>query len=268
MILSTASPALSNEGAWLLIAVAVVLYALAALPAGPLRRFSAAALLGGFALHALLLLIDIGGIGLPERGARLGFGPVLSMTVWLVVGVYTVESRLVPLPAVRQWLGIAGVMAVGVAGLFPGEVKPPAGAGAAALRAGGELLRLFGAAVLHGLMLDADERRLRRGGLAGAGSSRAMGMPLLQLERLTFRFVQAGFVVLTATLALGVLNTVHWRWGDHKAVFSLLAWSVFAALLAGRHLRGWRGRHATRATVGQSRMMKNSIQLDGMSVVQ
>ena len=68
----------------------------------------------------------------------------------------------------------------------------------------------------------------------------------LQLERLTFRFVQAGFVVLTATLALGVLNTVHWRWGDHKAVFSLLAWSVFAALLAGRHLRGWRGRHATR----------------------
>ncbi len=247
MILSTASPALSNEGAWLLIAVAVVLYALAALPAGPLRRFSAAALLGGFALHALLLLIDIGGIGLPERGARLGFGPVLSMTVWLVVGVYTVESRLVPLPAVRQWLGIAGVMAVGVAGLFPGEVKPISSALAPLhFVLGVSSYGLFGAAVLHGLMLDAAERRLRRGGLAGAGSSRAMGMPLLQLERLTFRFVQAGFVVLTATLALGVLNTVHWRWGDHKAVFSLLAWSVFAALLAGRHLRGWRGRHATR----------------------
>ena len=117
MILSTASPALGTDGAWLLVAVAVGLYALAALPTGPLRRFSAAALLGGLALHALLLVIDIGGFGLPMPGARLGFGPVLSMTVWLVVVVYTIESRFVPLPAVRQWLGIAGVLAVGVAAL-------------------------------------------------------------------------------------------------------------------------------------------------------
>jgi ABC-type uncharacterized transport system permease subunit len=71
-------------------------------------------------------------------------------------------------------------------------------------------------------------------------------MPLLQLERLTFRFVEVGFIVLTATLVLGVVTTVHWRWNDHKAVFSLMAWAVFAALLVGRRLRGWRGRRATR----------------------
>jgi ABC-type uncharacterized transport system permease subunit len=29
-------------------------------------------------------------------------------------------------------------------------------------------------------------------------------------------------------------------------VFSLLGWAVFAALLAGRKLSGWRGRRATR----------------------
>ena len=29
-------------------------------------------------------------------------------------------------------------------------------------------------------------------------------------------------------------------------MFSLLAWAVFAALLLGRHLRGWRGKRATR----------------------
>ena len=68
-------------------------------------------------------------------------------------------------------------------------------------------------------------------------------MPLLQLERLTFRFVEAGFAVLTATLLIGALSSVHWVW-DHKTVFSLLAWIVFAALLAGRWLRGWRGRRA------------------------
>ena len=70
-------------------------------------------------------------------------------------------------------------------------------------------------------------------------------MPLLQLERLTFRFVEAGFVVLSAALLLGVLTTPQWRW-DHKTIFSLLGWGVFAALLAGRKLQGWRGRRATR----------------------
>jgi ABC-type uncharacterized transport system permease subunit len=70
-------------------------------------------------------------------------------------------------------------------------------------------------------------------------------MPLLQLERLTFRFVQVGFVVLSAAVLLGFATTPQWRW-DHKTVFSLLGWAVFAALLIGRHLRGWRGRRATR----------------------
>jgi ABC-type uncharacterized transport system permease subunit len=70
-------------------------------------------------------------------------------------------------------------------------------------------------------------------------------MPLLQLERLTFRFVQAGFCVLTATLVMGALTAAQWRW-DHKIVFSLLGWAVFAALLWGRQVQGWRGRRATR----------------------
>jgi ABC-type uncharacterized transport system permease subunit len=70
-------------------------------------------------------------------------------------------------------------------------------------------------------------------------------MPLLRLERLTFRFVGAGFAVLTAALVLGWWNAQPWRW-DHKTVFSMLGWLVFAALLAGRRAFGWRGRRATR----------------------
>jgi ABC-type uncharacterized transport system permease subunit len=249
MILSSASPMLAPGGGLVLVAVAALMYALAAVPALALRRLSAAALLGGFVLHALLLLVDIGGFGQAQPGARLGFGPVLSMTVWLVIAVYTVESRLVPLPAVRQWLGVAGVGAVLVAALFPGEPRVMQSALAPlhfALGVGS--YGLFAAAVLHGLLLDAAERRLRP---AAAGGPRlppgpAFGMPLLQLERITFRFVEAGFSVLTATLVLGFVSMVQWRWGDHKAVFSVLAWGVFAALLLGRRLRGWRGRKATR----------------------
>lgn len=236
---------LGPSGPWPLVAVAAFLYLLAAAPVQALRRFAVAAFLGGFALHALLLLIDIAGLGQPDAGARLGFGPVLSMTVWLVALVYTVESRLLPLPAVRQWLGLLGAVAVGVAAFFPGEAKRAATALAPlhfALGVGS--YALFGAAVLHGLMLDASERRLRAG-LSGAAEGKTRGMPLLQLERLTFNFVAAGFAALSATLVLGLMTSGPWRI-EHKTVFAMLAWLVFAALLAGRHWRGWRGRRATR----------------------
>ena len=250
MILSTASPVLAPGGGLLLVAVALLLYTLAALPVPLLQRFSAAALLGGWMLHGVLLVIDIAGIGLPQPGARLGFAPVLSVTVWLVIAVYAVESRFAPLLTVRRALAVAGVLAVGVMAAFPGEVRPITSTLAPLhFVLGVSAYGLFGAAVLHALMLDAAERRLRAGGPAGrlqALGPSAMGMPLLQLERVTFHFVEAGFAVLTATLVLGVVNTVQWSWADHKAVFSLLAWAVFAALLLGRRLRGWRGRRATR----------------------
>jgi hypothetical protein len=227
--------------------VAAVLYALATLPRRTLRAFRRRRWWGLRAAR-LLLVIDIGGIGLADARRAAGFraGAVDDG----VAGDRRLHGGKPPRAAARRApvAGLAGRVAVGVAALFPGEVKPIFGAGAAALRAGRvSSYGLFGAAVLHALMLDAAERRLRRGRAgAAAGGRQAFGMPLLQLERLTFRFVQAGFVVLTATLVLGVLNTVHWRWGDHKTVFSLLAWAVFAALLAGRQLRGWRGRRATR----------------------
>jgi ABC-type uncharacterized transport system permease subunit len=250
MILSTPSPTLAPGGGLLLVAVAMVLYLVAALPWPAMRRLSSPALVGAWLLHGLLLVIDIAGVGQAEPGARLGFAPVLSMTVWLVIAVYTVESRLVPLPGVRLGLAASGLLAVLVCAAFPGEMRPissPLAPLHFALGVGA--YALFGAAVLHAVMLDAAERRLRGGGGGGARMASlapsAMGMPLLQLERVTFRFVQAGFVVLTATLALGVATTVQWRWSDHKAVFSLMAWVVFAGLLLGRRLRGWRGRRAT-----------------------
>jgi ABC-type uncharacterized transport system permease subunit len=210
-------------------------------------------LLGGFVLHALLLIIDIGGFGSDVPGARLGFGPVLSTAVWMVIAVYTVESRLLPLPVVRQWLGLAGIVAVLLAATFPGDPRLMHSALAPlhfALGVGS--YGLFGAAVLHGIWLDAAERRLRGSGaaaLAPLAAGKPQGMPLLQLERITFRFVEVGFIVLTATLLLGVVSwfaTPSGRWLEHKTVFSVLAWGVIGALLIGRRVRGWRGRQATR----------------------
>ena len=77
------------------------------------------------------------------------------------------------------------------------------------------------------------------------GAALALGMPLLKLERLTFRFVEAGFAVLTVALLFGLVSP-NWQWRDHKTVLSLLGWATFAALIGGRLWRGWRGRQATR----------------------
>ena len=252
MILSPGSSLASSAVALLPAGAAIVCYAVATFPAKSLLKATTGALVAAWLLHFLVLVLDIGGWSQSTPGARLGFASVLSITVWLVIAVHEVESRFVPLPTVRVILAPAGAWAVLLAIVFPAEPKLVVSSPLAPLHfaLGVASYGLLGAAALHAAMLDAAERRLRsgKGGAALAAArpaNTAMGMPLMQLERLTFRFVEAGFVVLTAALLLGVITTTQWHW-DHKTVFSLLGWAVFAGLLAGRHFRGWRGRRATR----------------------
>jgi ABC-type uncharacterized transport system permease subunit len=247
MILSLAPLDSLGAAPLVLALVSTLAYGVAALPAQADSRLPAPALVAGWLLHALLLALDIGGWGRGEPGARLGFGPVLSLTVWLVLAVHEVESRFVPLPGLRRVLALSGAFVVLLAWAFPGEVRPAASPLAPVhWMLGVASYALFGAAVVHATLLDAAERRMRlRSPAAPAAAPGAMGLPLLGLERLTFRFVEAGFVVLSLALLLGVMTSAQWRW-DHKTVFSLLGWAVFAGLLAGRRWRGWRGRRATR----------------------
>lgn len=222
---------------------ALVAYGVAALAAG--TRASAPALALGWAAHGVLLALDIFG----GSAMRFGFAPVLSLTVWLVLAVHAVESRFVPLPAVRRALAIAGAAVVLLVAAFPGEMRGEAASRWLPLHwlLGVACYGLFGAAVLHAVMLDAAERRLRPGAAPLGAPERPgpLGLPLLKLERLTFRFVEAGFVVLSAALLFGLWSAAGWRW-DHKNVLSVLGWATFAALLVGRYRYGWRGRRATR----------------------
>ena len=247
MILSLGSSGAAGAFTLAASAVAMLAYAAAALAGGtdPDRRWPALAWQVGWLAHAMALVIDFAGLDQPPGGAaRFGFAPVLSITAWLVLAVHAIESRLVPLPQVRRALAVLGAAVVLLALLFPGEPHPMATSPWVPLHwmLGVASYGLFGAAVLHASMLDAADRQLRLKTGPGTGP---FGMPLLRLERLTFRFVDAGFAVLTATLLLGAWSTPQWHW-NHKTVFSLLGWTVFAALIAGRHLWGWRGRRATR----------------------
>lgn len=237
MILSAPPEALF---AWLAIAG----YGLACLPAEPRRHWPAYLFTAAWILHAMVLAFSADLWGDGAHGLRLGFSPVLSFTVWLVLLVYAVESHVVPVAEVRRVLALCGAAAVTLAWLYPGDVLVVAESRWAPMHwvLGLTSYGLFGAAVLHALMLDSAEQRLRK---RSAGPPMAFGMPLLKLERLTYRFVEAGFVVLTLALILGMVQP-NWRWRDHKTVLSLLGWATFAGLIAGRQWRGWRGRQATR----------------------
>jgi ABC-type uncharacterized transport system permease subunit len=180
---------------------------------------------------------------------RFGFGPALSATAWLVLCVYAVESRALPrLQSHRGTVALAA-MAVVLANLFPGADLAPASSVWQPVHwaLGIASYGLFAAAVIHGALMSAAERRMR-----SALEPRA-GLPVLTLERLTFHLVAAGFVSLTLTLAMAIfkadvlygMGNAHWRW-DHKTVLSLASWLVFAVLLLGRHVMGWRGPKAVR----------------------
>ena len=235
--------------------LALLAYALAASLAerapGGLRWY----LLAGWILHAAAIGIDTSGIGTQVLGARFGFAPALSVTLWLVITVYVAESRFLPINGVRRTLAVLGAIAVVLALLFPGELRPHAASRWAPIHwvLGIASYGLFGAAVLHAAMLNRADRQMRLNlqpaRLATAGvphvATPPMGLPLMRLERLTFRFVSAGFVVLSMAIFLGWLFADPWRW-DHKVVFSILGWLVYAGLLTGRRRFGWRGPQATR----------------------
>ncbi len=207
--------------------------------------------------HGTGLWTHVLGIGESFGGARFGFAPALSAAAWLVVAVYGIENRFVPLLGVRRALAGLGFATLLLVLLYPGETHLYPTSPWAPLHwlLGIVSYGLFGAAVLHAVLLDRAERALRQrmplndAALADARPTATKplptGLPLLKLEALTFRFVSAGFGVLTAAIVLGIGFTPAWRW-DHKTVFSMLGWLVFAGLLLGRRRFGWRGRRATR----------------------
>jgi ABC-type uncharacterized transport system permease subunit len=109
---------------------------------------------------------------------------------------------------------------------------------------------LFTIASLHVLLMALLEQRLHGGELPVALRKLP---PLLTMETLLFRIITAGFVLLTLTLATGIMFSEE-LFGkalrfEHKTVFGILSWLIFAALLGGRRLYGWRGRIAVRWTL-------------------
>jgi len=106
---------------------------------------------------------------------------------------------------------------------------------------------LFAAAVTALLLVFLD-RRLRTRRIADLPS----GLPPLDaLERVMFRLIAAGFILLTLALFTGFVFVTNLFTQNlvQKTVLSLAAWVVFGVLLIGRTRFGWRGRSAVQWTL-------------------
>lgn len=195
-------------------------------------------------LHGSVLYGELFGGGV----MRFGFSSALSLMLWLAVLIYWVESFHARLEGLQPLvLPLASICAL-LPGLFPGQHL--------LLNVSSAMFRvhffiamvaysLFTLAALHAIIMAVAERRLHRGELTRPLASLP---PLLTMESLLFRLITIAFALLTLTLASGIAFS-ETMFGqalsfNHKTLFSIVSWLIFAALLVGRYAWGWRGRKA------------------------
>jgi ABC-type uncharacterized transport system permease subunit len=205
-------------------------------------------------LHAWIALQDVA----QADGLDLSLLNAISVVGCLTAAVAWASGLLRTLPAIGTVVlpvaAVAALLPAILPVLMPTIFAAPhrfayAGESVAAAHVAVALVSyaLFLVAALQALVLMGLEKRLHRR-LPDPG---AAGLPpLLTLERFLFRLVTAGFVLLTLTLASGMLFSEQ-IFGkpvtfSHKPVFSVLGWLTFGALLWGRWRYGWRGRVALR----------------------
>ena len=214
-----------------------------------LRLWESAALALPLIIQGTALYRDM--FGAPEL--RFGFAQALSVMMFLAVLMCWLEAFFFPIEAIYPLLLPVAALCAPLPAFFAGRVTPDPVSFEFRLHlvAGMLAYSLFTVAMLHALLIARLERRLH--GAPGLDGSLGGLPPLLSLERLVFALIGAAFAVLTATLAFGMLYSESFfgramRF-EHKTVFIVLSWLIFALLLVGRWRYGWRGRTALRWTV-------------------
>lgn len=218
-------------------------------PHGALLGWERGLLLVALVVHGVVLNQGIFADGV----MRFGFSVSLSMMLWLAIAAYWIESFYTRM----EGLQILGFPLAAICTLLPLVWPSPhlqANTDTLAFRVHFIMAMLayslFSLAAMHVLLMAAAERSLHKGRLLPLLSSLP---PLLIMEALLFRLIYIAFFLLTLTVLSGVFFSEALfgkPWSvDHKTIFGFISWLIFAALLLGRHLRGWRGKLAMRWTL-------------------
>lgn len=204
----------------------------------------AALIAHGLAIHAGMF---------PSNEMRFGFGLAVSLIIWLAVCFYWIETFYARLDGLHALVLPAGLIGSLLPLIFPGPhvlINASSPAFRAHFIVAMLAYSLFTLAALHAMLMAVAERQLHSGRLSRGIANLP---PLLTMEALLFRLIGIAFVLLTFTLASGIVFS-ETLFGtafrlDHKTVFAITSWMLFGALLLGRYLWGWRGRVALRWTL-------------------
>lgn len=210
------------------------------------------AMLAPLVLHAITLYQSM----FVGAGLSFGLGNAISSIVWLTAFIYWFSgffNRLQGLQTLIAPVAAAAAIAVLLPLVFP-ALRPLENTELPAFKA--HILvammaySLLTIAALHALLMTVVERHLHH---PATHSILTNLPPLLAMEKLLFRIIWIGFILLTLTLLSGVVFSKE-VFGQpltftHKTLFGFISWGVFAALLIGRQLYGWRGRIAIRWTL-------------------
>lgn len=201
-------------------------------------------------LHAWLLYQNLFIWG----SLNLGLVYAFSLILWLTVLVYWLARFFYPLSGLQTLvLPLAGIAAA-LPGIYPEVHKlaqPTSWAFDAHVFTAMLAYSLFTIAAFHAALMSLVEKRLHHATLPKILRNLP---PLLTMESLLFRLVGIGLLLLSLTLASGMLFSEQifgqaWQL-NHKVLFGFISWVIFSILLLGHLYKGWRGQTAVRWTLG------------------
>lgn len=218
-------------------------------PPSSLSGWERALLLAGLLAHGASLALEV----FPGEFMHFSFSIAISLIVWLAIAFYWIESFYARMEGLQMLVLPAAAIGVLLPSVFPAQhllINADSVQFRAHFMIAMLAYSLFTLAALHAILMAVAEKALHRGRMTPL----LAGLPpLLTMETLLFRLIHVAFVLLTLTLASGILFSES-LFGkaltfNHKTIFAILSWVIFAHLLAGRHFRGWRGRKALRWTL-------------------
>lgn len=183
-------------------------------------------------------------------GINLGTFIAGSLVGWLVAGVVVISSLRQQIDnlyiGVLPMVALAALTAIWLPNL-----------GTTKLYSGGLLLHIllsilaysiFTVATFQAFLLSMQDQALKQHHTRGLVSSLP---PLQTMERLLFEMLWIGISLLTASLITGFIYVDDFfaQHLVHKTVFTMLAWLLYAVLLWGHKVQGWRAQKAVRWTI-------------------
>lgn len=188
-----------------------------------------------------------------SAGFNLGFYESVSAILWLTVLIYWVTDRNHQLYSLQAFvLPPAALFALLPAFSQSTHFLPGADNNLFVAHVWVAMIAysLFTFAALHAILMAIAERSLHHKVTLIKLPSFP---PLMVMESLLFRIIGIGFALLTVTLISGIWFSEQIfnkpMAFNHKSIFSIASWFIYASLLFGRYQYGWRGSKAIRWTL-------------------